>query len=200
MIIRKKYNVESAHIVRNCTSQRCSHSIHGHSATIEVFLESRQLDNAQMVYDFGLMKGTIKQFIDGMDHCYLLCKHDGEEFKDFIKSNCDRWIELPCNPSAEMLSVFLFNYIEQILTLTNKRNGEGEIHVKAVRYHETETGYAECDRQDVDMLWKQNWKITFSPGVVKDFGSELHNVLKGNTVDNPLVEKQIDLEGPNHDN
>ena len=200
MIIRKKYNVESAHIVRNCTSQRCSHSIHGHSATIEVFLESRQLDNAQMVYDFGLMKGTIKQFIDGMDHCYLLCKHDGEEFKDFIKSNCDRWIELPCNPSAEMLSVFLFNYIEQILTLTNKRNGEGEIHVKAVRYHETETGYAECDRQDVDMLWKQNWKITFSPGVVKDFGAELYNVLKGNTVDNPLVEKQIDLEGPNHDN
>ena len=200
MIIRKKYNVESAHIVRNCTSQRCSHSIHGHSATIEVFLESRQLDNAQMVYDFGLMKGTIKQFIDGMDHCYLLCKYDGEEFKDFIKSNCDRWIELPCNPSAEMLSVFLFNYIEQILTLTNKRNGEGEISVKAVRYHETETGYAECDKQDVDTLWDQDWKVTFSPGVAKDFGPELYSVLKGNTVDNPLVEKQIDLEGPNHSN
>lgn len=200
MIIRKKYNVESAHIVRNCTSQRCSHSIHGHSATIEVFLESRQLDNAQMVYDFGLMKGTIKQFIDGMDHCYLLCKHDGEEFKDFIKSNCDRWIELPCNPSAEMLSVFLFNYIEQILTLTNKQNGEGEIHVKAVRYHETETGYAECDKQDVDTLWKQDWNVTFSPGVVKDFGEDLYKVLTGNVVENPIVEKQIDLEGPNHSN
>ena len=200
MIIRKKYNVESAHIVRNCTSQRCSHSIHGHSATIEVFLESRQLDNAQMVYDFGLMKGTIKQFIDGMDHCYLRCKHDGEEFKDFIKSNCDRWIELPCNPSAEMLSVFLFNYIEQILTLTNTKNGEGEIHVKAVRYHETETGYAECDKQDVDTLWDQDWDVTFSPGVVKDFGSELYKILTGNVVENPIVEKQIDLEGPDHSN
>ena len=64
MIITKLFNVESAHIVRNCTSHRCSHSIHGHSAKIELSLESNQLDNAGMVYDFGLMKGTIKELID----------------------------------------------------------------------------------------------------------------------------------------
>ena len=76
MVIRKEFRVESAHIVRNCTSERCSHSIHGHSAVIELFFESDQLDNAQMVMDFGLMKASIKQFIDSMDHCYLLCDKD----------------------------------------------------------------------------------------------------------------------------
>ena len=194
MIIRKKYNVESAHIVRNCTSQRCSHSIHGHSAVIEVFLESRSLDNAQMVYDFGLMKGTIKQFIDGMDHCYLLCERDNKEFRDFIKVNCDRWIELPCNPSAEMLSVFLFNYIEQILSLTKMNNGEHDVHVKSVRYHETETGYAECDKTDAENLWNPSWEVEFSTGVVRDFDEELRRVLVGQFVENPSIQQQINLD------
>ena len=82
MLIRKLFKCESSHIVRNSTSARCSHSIHGHSAVIEVFFRSKDLDNAGMVYDFGLMKNSIKQFIDSMDHCYLLCGLDKSEFKD----------------------------------------------------------------------------------------------------------------------
>ena len=101
MKIRKEFRVESAHIVRNCTSHRCSHSIHGHSAKIEVMLEGNKLDNAGMLYDFGLMKGTVKEFIDSMDHCYILCSEDSNEFKDFIKKTCDRWIEVPFNPSHD---------------------------------------------------------------------------------------------------
>ena len=195
MIIRKKYDVESAHIVRNCTSERCSHSIHGHSAVIEVFLESTQLDNAQMVYDFGLMKTTIKQFIDSMDHCYLLCSHDDERFKDFIKGSCDRWIEMPFNPSAEMLSVFVFNFIRRILEQTQTSNGEGNIQVKAVRYHETTTGYAECDINDCDRLYNQRYNdIIFSNGVVNDWGQDLINMLCNNIViPNPIIKQQIEL-------
>lgn len=195
MIIRKKYDVESAHIVRNCTSERCSHSIHGHSATIEIFLESGNLDNAQMVYDFGLMKTTIKQFIDSMDHCYLLCSHDNKEFKEFIKSSCDRWIELPFNPSAEMLSLFVFNFVKIILAQTQKNNGEGDIQVKAVRYSETATGYAECDVNDWNHLYNQRYaNITFSKGVVKDWSNELIEMLCNNKiVRNPEIKQQIDL-------
>ena len=195
MIIRKKYDVESAHIVRNCTSERCSHSIHGHSATIEIFLESGNLDNAQMVYDFGLMKTTIKQFIDSMDHCYLLCSHDNKEFKEFIKSSCDRWIELPFNPSAEMLSLFVFNFVKIILTQTQMNNGESGVQVKSVRYHETKTGYAECDVNDWNHLYNQRYaNITFSKGVVKDWSNELIEMLCNNKiVRNPEIKQQIDL-------
>ncbi|WP_238353640.1 6-pyruvoyl trahydropterin synthase family protein [Pseudomonas proteolytica] len=68
MLIRKLFKFESAHIVRNCTSRRCSRSLHGHSYKIEVLLEAYALDHGQMVYDFGLLKGTVGNFIDGFDH------------------------------------------------------------------------------------------------------------------------------------
>lgn len=195
MIIRKKYDVESAHIVRNCTSERCSHSIHGHSAVIEVFLESTQLDNAQMVYDFGLLKGTIKQFIDSMDHCYLLCSRDDEDFKSFIKKSCSRWIELPFNPSAEMLSVFIFNFVYKILLQTKTNNGEDEIRVKSIRYHETTTGYAECDVNDWNNLYNNKYNdILFSNAVINDWGEELRAILcDGMIVENPEIPQQIQL-------
>lgn len=197
MIIRKKFSVESAHIVRNCTSERCSHSIHGHSAVIEVFLESNLLDNAQMVYDFGLMKSTIKQFVDSMDHCYLLCTNDSMEFKDFIKSHCDRWIELPFNPSAEMLSMFIFSGVKKILENTICKNGEDYIHVNSVRYHETATGYAECNLMDVtrynDIIDFDS--ILYSEGVTRDWSNDLKSLIYDDeTVCNPIVEQQITLK------
>lgn len=196
MIIRKKFNVESAHIVRNCTSERCSHSIHGHSAVIEVFLEANVLDNAQMVYDFGLMKGTIKQFIDSMDHCYLLCNRDDIEFRNFIKASCDRYIELPFNPSAEMLSLFIYQGVRRILDYTETNNGEGIIRVKAVRYHETETGYAECDHTDF-VNFDCNYSLSdvvFSDGVVKDWSEDLRKIIFDyQAVSNPVIKQQIEL-------
>ena len=194
MKIRKEFRVESAHIVRNCTSHRCSHSVHGHSAVIEVFLEASTLDNAQMVYDFGLMKGTVKEFVDSMDHCYLLCNKDSLEFRNFIKSNCDRWIELPFNPSAEMLSMFVFHYIQTILKNTITNNNEGDVRLAAVRYHETATGYAECNKEDVDKLYPADDQVVFSEGVIRDWGHDLTKVIfNGETVVNPEVKKQINL-------
>lgn len=196
MKIRKEFRVESAHIVRNCFSHRCSHSLHGHSAVIEVVLNGTQLDNAQMLYDFGLMKGTVKEFVDSMDHCYILCSRDSEEFKNFIKSNCDRWIELPFNPSAEMLSVYLLKYIQHIIHRTITRNGEGLIDVDSVRYHETTTGWAEACVEDVERFWNNDWDsiIKYSDGVMKDWSNDLKSIILNNEyVTNPHVEQQIDL-------
>lgn len=198
MEIRKEFRVESAHIVRNCTSERCSHSVHGHSAVIEVIFEGRQLDNAQMLMDFGLMKGSIKQFIDSMDHCYLLCEHDKPEFREFIKRECDRYIELPFNPSAEMLSIFIMAGVQYIINHTEFNNGEdadGLLKVKAVRYHETTTGYAQCDLIDCNNYAKWSWAdFTFSDGVKKDWSTELRELFEfERPIVNPIVERQIDL-------
>lgn len=197
MKIRKEFRVESAHIVRNCTSHRCSHSIHGHSAVIEVFLESTLLDNAGMVYDFGLMKGTVKSFIDSMDHCYILCDKDDPEFRDFIKKTCDRWIELPFNPSAECLSMFVMFGVNQILQNTRTNNGESDnLRCTGVRYHETTTGWAECNQNDLGVLWQEEWgdQIKFSDGVLVDWPYELNKVMSGKLISNPIVKQQIDLK------
>ena len=195
MVIRKEFRVESAHIVRNCTSERCSHSIHGHSAVIELFFESDQLDNAQMVMDFGLMKTSIKQFIDSMDHCYLLCDKDRPEFKEFITKECDRYIVMPFNPSAEMLSLYIFKNVSNILELTNLANGEQNVKLKAVRYHETVTGYAECNEDDLKNIWKPEYdNVRYSDGVLRDWSNELIQAMQFDVrIQNPIIPQQINL-------
>lgn len=198
MKIRKEFRVESAHIVRNCTSHRCSHSIHGHSAVIELILEGNQLDNAGMLYDFGLMKGTVKEFIDSMDHCYILCSKDSDEFKYFIKKNCDRWIEIPFNPSAECLAMFIQWWVNYIINHTKTSNGECGFLCTAVKYHETTTGYAESSFNDLADIWKPEWKkyanYKFSDGVIKDWSKDLCDILIAQqTITNPIVKQQIAL-------
>ena len=198
MKIRKEFRVESAHIVRNCTSHRCSHSIHGHSAVIELILEGNQLDNAGMLYDFGLMKGTVKEFIDSMDHCYILCSKDSDEFKYFIKKNCDRWIEIPFNPSAECLAMFIQWWVNYIINHTKTSNGECGFLCTAVKYHETTTGYAESSFNDLADIWKSEWKeytnYKFSDGVIKDWSKDLCDILIARqTITNPIVKQQIAL-------
>jgi 6-pyruvoyltetrahydropterin/6-carboxytetrahydropterin synthase len=196
MKIRKEFRVESSHIVRNCTSHRCSHSVHGHSAVIEVILEGTKLDNAGMLYDFGLMKSTIKEFIDSSDHCHLICEYDKPEYIKFFTEENDRWIMLPFNPSAEMLSLYYFHFIQLILNNTIMNNGEGDVKVKSVRYHETTTGWAECDQLDHDIIWDPEWddKIFYSKGITNEWSKSLISVLTGNKIENPIIKQQMSYE------
>ena len=148
MIIRKLFKFENAHIVRNCTSRRCSRSIHGHSYKVEVKLSSNFLDRGQMVYDFGLMKLSIKELIDSFDHAITLWREDNPEYKKFAKKFSERWIELPVNPSAEQFSRVFFVMIDRVLECMEFRNGEREVKLHSIVVHETDTGYAECFRED----------------------------------------------------
>lgn len=109
MIIRKLFEFENAHIVRFCSSKRCKTSIHGHSYKVEILLESKYLDNAGMVYDFGLLKDEIKQIVDSFDHTITLFKDDDKEYLAQMKKHSSRWISLPVNVSAEnFCRIFLY--------------------------------------------------------------------------------------------
>jgi len=148
MIIRKLFKFENAHIVRNCSTERCSKNIHGHSYKVEVLLESNYLDNGHMVYDFGLTKLYIKDIIDSFDHAITLWSQDDPEYIKAMKNHSERWVSLPVSPSAEQFSRVFFLLIEKILLLSPKQNGEREVKVQSVIVHETETGYAQCFRDD----------------------------------------------------
>ena len=164
------------HIVRNCSSKRCSHSMHGHSAVIEVLLEGKHLDKAGMLYDFGLMKGTVKQFIDMFDHCFVYWDKDDPEYINNIISDSDRWISLPFNPTAEMLSLFFMDAVNNIIGRTIKHNGEDDrLHCCGVIYHETESGYAQCCIADLDTMWNKDnfYRIGLSDAVKEDISEEL---------------------------
>lgn len=169
MIIRKKFDFEGAHIVRNCSSTRCKFSIHGHSYTVEVFFSSIGFDNGQMVVDFGLMKGTIKDYIDSFDHAYSMWQKENDEFKNFIYQNSLRWIQMPVSPSAEAYSLMMLYTIDKIMKATEFNNGEKSPYVTAVRVHETATGYAEANTSDLAWYEYDLNDVQFSEGIISEW-------------------------------
>lgn len=198
MIIRKLFKFEGAHVVRNCSSIRCKKSIHGHSYVVEAFFKSDGFDNGMMVMDFGLMKGTIKDFIDGFDHAYSLWSKESEEFKTFMTSNSDRWIEMPVSPSAEAYSLMFFKVIDAIVKATEFNNGEKNVQLHSVRVHETTTGYAESFREDLKWCDFELSDIIISDGIKSEFKDpemfdKLINASKTNTkcFKNEVVEQQV---------
>lgn len=172
MIIRKKFSFRGQHIVRNCSSERCKKSIHGHSYVVELLFKSKGFDNGMMVMDFGLMKGTIKDFIDGFDHAYSMWCRESDEFKSFMKSNSDRWIEMPVSPSAEAYSLMFFKVIDSIVKATEFNNGEQDVELYSVRVHETTTGYAECFREDLEWADFNLDDIIISDGIKEEWNDK----------------------------
>lgn len=190
MIIRKKFKFEGAHIVRDCSSDRCKKSVHGHSYTVEVFITSKGIDNGGMIMDFGLTKKSISDFIDSFDHCYSLWSREKEDFKAFIKAQSARWIEMPVTPSAEMYSLMFFFVIDQIIKNTEFNNGEQSVELYSIRVHETETGYAESFREDLKYWDYSLESIRISDDVKLEWKDPLMwiKLKEGKKFINPVIE------------
>ncbi|QOY54468.1 6-carboxytetrahydropterin synthase [Candidatus Sulfurimonas marisnigri] len=170
MIIRKLFKFENVHIVRGCSTVRCRSSLHGHSYKIELLFESNFLDNAQMVYDFGLMKQNMKAFIDCFDHAVTIWDKDELEYIEDMKKYSDRWVQLPVSPSAEQFSRVIFVMIDRILKLTETVNGEREVKLNSIIVHETDTGYAQCFAEDA---YSENMGIINLDDII--FSNEIRN-------------------------
>jgi len=196
MIIRKKFRYEGSHVVRNCASRRCSHSIHGHSAVVEIMFYASRLDNAGMVMDFGLM-GALKQIVDSFDHAHDMWEKESPEILDFFIRQNERWVILPFNPTAEMLSLMFFAYAKYIIDHTEFHNGEGKVEILSVRFHETETGYAEADRNDFENIWLPVYsldKIRFSEGIQSEWPEAFRELLLNEKmIINPQIPLQIKI-------
>lgn len=175
MKIRKLYRIESAHIVKNAYSQRCSHSYHGHSGVIEVFFKSDKLDNAGMIFDFGAMKTTIGSFLDMFDHSAHLWDKDEKGIEFFSDVN-ERYIILPCNPTAENYCILFRDCINEILKKSHKYSGAGEVKCIGVRYHETATGYAESEEDDPVKYSIKD--IKFSPSTLNEASEDIKEIIK----------------------
>ncbi len=168
MIIRKKFRFEGAHIVRNCTSQRCRENIHGHSYEVEVFLKSDHLDRGFMVLDFVLLN-NVAEFIHSFDHSYTLWNKEVEDVKEAIYRINTRVAEIPVSPSAEGYALLFFFVINQIISNIRLSNGEGNVRLHAVRVHETLSGYAEASAEDLTMVSFTMEDISFNDGIKREW-------------------------------
>ncbi len=198
MIIRKQYRFEASHIVRNCSSDRCKYSVHGHSFRCELLLTADRLDRGQMVYDFGLLKGGVKDFLDGFDHASLFWNKEAPSYVKAMKDNSKRWVSLPVSPTAEQLSRVIFVAAQAMLDNTVMMNGDDTARVHSVILHETETGYAQCFRQDAydagmgeidlkDVVFSAQAKAEWADPKMWD------KLLKGVKFANPKIALQIDV-------
>lgn len=198
MLIRKLFKFENAHIVRNCTSDRCKRSIHGHSYKVELLLEAHQLDHGQMVYDFGLLKGVIKDLFDSFDHAICFWDQDDTAYVDACKQFSARWVSLPVSPSAEQFSRIFFYLAQKVLHSTQTQNGEGDVSVYSVIVHETDTGYAQSFLSDIEneKMGKLDLDlIIFSEQIQKEWNDpQMYNKMqKGILFHNPKVDLQVKL-------
>ncbi|NUF13373.1 6-pyruvoyl trahydropterin synthase family protein [Acinetobacter oleivorans] len=198
MLIRKLFKFENAHVVRNCTSDRCKRSIHGHSYKVELLLKASKLDHGQMVYDFGLLKGVIKDLIDSFDHAICFWEKDDSQYIDACQTFSARWISLPVSPSAEQFSRIFFYLAQQVLQSTITQNGEGDVEVYSVIVHETDTGYAQSfieDIQNEQMGILSLDGIVFSEQIqIEWVNPQMYEDLKnGIKFNNPQVDLQVEV-------
>ncbi|MDO4250345.1 MAG: 6-carboxytetrahydropterin synthase [Moraxella sp.] len=198
MRIRKLFKFENAHIVRNCSSDRCKRSIHGHSYQVELILQANRLDNGQMVYDFGLLKGAIKDIIDSFDHAIAFWQKDDPAYIKACKDFSARWVALPVSPSAEQFSRVIFFWVSEILKQTQTQNGENDVSVYSVIVHETATGYAQCFYEDVINAHMGELRLAdfeFSEQVKAEWSDAdmYRKLLDGEKFINPLVQLQVSL-------
>jgi len=190
MIIRKLFKFENAHIVRACSTIKCRSSLHGHSYKVEILFESNFLDNGQMVYDFGLMKQNMKALIESFDHSIAIWNGDSKEYIGDMQKHSDRWVLLPISPSCEQFSRVIFLMLDKLLQLTSAVNGEKNVSINSVIVHETDTGYAQCFKEDA---YSQNMgiinfeDIVFSDEVKNDWGDNKlwEKIKKGKKFINP---------------
>ncbi|MGE4294208.1 MAG: 6-pyruvoyl tetrahydropterin synthase family protein [Campylobacterales bacterium] len=150
MIIRKLFKFENAHIVRGCLTERCRESIHGHSYKVELLLEAGALDHGQMVMDFSRVKTLVKELIDSFDHSVAIWREDSPEYIEAMKRLSKRWVVLPVSPSAEQFARVILMMADRVISAAEAINGEGAVQVHSVIVHETETGYAQAFKADVN--------------------------------------------------
>jgi 6-pyruvoyltetrahydropterin/6-carboxytetrahydropterin synthase len=162
---------------------------------------SAGLDNGQMVVDFGLLKGTVKDIVDSFDHAYSLWSREKKDFGDFIGTHSDRYIIMPVSPTAEMYSLMFFALIRAIISKTDFSNGEYGVELHSVRVHETDTGYAESFEKDYQEFWVDNFDIAdviFSDAIKNEWKDpkmmdKLLDTKQMAPFKNPVVELQYNI-------
>ena len=86
----------------------CKHP-HGHNAVAEVELRTGDLDNRNMVFDFGDIKRVIKGWIDReLDHKMVLC--DADPLLPALQQLGEPVYVLESNPTVERIAKLIFDY------------------------------------------------------------------------------------------
>ena len=121
-------------------------TIHGHTYSAEISLESSVDVATGMVCDFGDLKTVISEVIDGyFDHSVFLSEAD--PLVEAIRPHSHRLAVLNGAATAENLGQIIFGLIESRLSMPQFRRSDGtEIKLARIRLWETEKSSVEIAR------------------------------------------------------
>lgn len=137
--VRKKIRVEYAHQLFTSYTNLCHETIHGHSGIIELFFGSNQLDVDQMIIDFGKISDTIKnKIMEKYDHALFMPRSFPSEYLEMLMKYNKRLTITDVNPTCEVFAKMIYDFVSNEL-----RKIDPTVILTKVRFHETETGYAE---------------------------------------------------------
>ncbi|MEE9436181.1 MAG: 6-carboxytetrahydropterin synthase QueD [Candidatus Adiutricales bacterium] len=87
----------AAHSLRNFHG-KCE-DLHGHNWKVEIYVVSEELDQAEIVMDFGELKDMAEEVLSGLDHKHL---NELEFFQTY-------------NPSSENIARFIYEGLVSII-------------------------------------------------------------------------------------
>lgn len=114
--IELRHNFETAHRLSTADSPKKCQSIHGHSWWVTVALEGKKLDADGILVEFGTFKKALRAWLDGeVDHALLL--QQGDPVAAALRAVVPdmRIVELPSNPTTEVIAAWIFRRCEHIL-------------------------------------------------------------------------------------
>ncbi len=137
--IRKKFKIEYAHQLCDAYTKECNDTIHGHSGQIELFFQSAVLNKQQMVVDFGKINALLKNYInEEYDHALIIPTSLNSDYISMLKKYNKKIRIYPKNPTAEYFCFLIHRDVTSLLSTCTD-----EFRLSKVRFHETDTGYAE---------------------------------------------------------
>lgn len=144
--IELRHNFETAHRLSTPDSPEKCQSIHGHSWWVTVTLEGPKVDDDGILVEFGAFKKVLRGWLDDVvDHALLL--RAGDPVAAALRAVVPemRIVELPSNPSTEVIAAWIFARCEGLLHETlgvDKRVAR----VAAVHLQETRVNAASFTR------------------------------------------------------
>ena len=91
---------------------KCRH-LHGHNARAEIELNSAELDERGMVFDFSDIKKAVKRWIDDkLDHVMILNEKD--DIIPMLEDAGERYLAVPANPTAEFISKLIYDHVKSL--------------------------------------------------------------------------------------
>jgi len=137
--IMKSFHVATGH--RLSKHKGLCKNIHGHNLKVEVYVSASKLNEGDMVIDFAHLKEAVKIKLEEFDHCLLVNSKDFPTLAFAVEQQM-KHIEIPnSDPTAEILSQFLFEEIG--FALTKYPN----VKIKKIGIWESPTSYCTYKRK-----------------------------------------------------